>query len=80
MRASDMNRDQLRKAAAARGIAGRSTMTAEQLRTVVGRAMRSAPAPLTAETRVDNYVRQNGTARLTPRQTRRAYHKARSGR
>lgn len=77
MRASDMNRDQLRKAASARGIAGRSTMTAEQLRTVVGQAMRSAPAPMSPEARTDAYTRQNGSPRLTPRQARRVRKAAR---
>lgn len=35
-----------------------------------------SPSPLTAERREDNYRRQNGTDRLTPRQQRRADHKA----
>jgi hypothetical protein len=33
-------------------------------------------APLTVEQRTDNYRRQNGTDRLTPRQRRRLAHKA----
>jgi hypothetical protein len=35
--------------------------------------------PLTAEQRADNYRRQTGTDRLTPRQQRRIRHKARGG-
>lgn len=76
-KASDMNRDQLRKAAASRGIAGRSAMNAEQLRTEVGKAMRSAPAAMDAEARVSAYVRQNGSPKLTPRQARRVRKAAR---
>lgn len=40
----------------------------------------SGPArPLTAEQRADNYRRQTGTDRLTPRQQRRIRHKANRG-
>ena len=36
-------------------------------------------APLTIEQRADNYRRQSGTDRLTPRQQRRIRHKANRG-
>ncbi|MFI6819770.1 hypothetical protein ACIBJE_02310 [Micromonospora sp. NPDC050187] len=37
---------------------------------------RTQATALTAEQRADNYRRQNGTDRQTPRQRRRAEHKA----
>jgi len=79
-KASEMNRDQLRKVAAARGIAGRGTMNVEQLRTVVTKALRSAPLPMTSEARGAAYTRQNGTRRLTSAQIRRYKKKERAAR
>lgn len=36
----------------------------------------TSPAALTDRQRIDNYWQQNGAQRLTPRQLRRAQHKA----
>lgn len=71
---NDMNRDQLRKVAQARSIAGRSKMTVEELREAVRIAVQSAPSPQTNAARVASYYRQNGANKLTARQTRRVRH------
>lgn len=70
----DMNRDALRKLAQARNITGRSKMTAEELRKAVRIAMQCAPSPLSNAARADNYMRQNGSNKLTARQARRVRH------
>jgi hypothetical protein len=73
-----MTRDQLRKQAAALDIPGRGTMLKPELVAAIEKAQ--APklghaTPLDVSARLSNYARQNGTARTTPRQRRRAAHK-----
>lgn len=68
---NSMSRDSLRKLASARSITGRSKMNAEELRTAVRVAVQCSPSPLTYEARVANYRGQNGSNKLTARQSRR---------